>query len=377
MNHPDLIYRIALTYAKGIGPAKARNFIEHFGSAKAVFDGTYADEGHTSSADEKLTESTLHLLEGLDRSALMQRAEKEMEFISKHNIRALCLGEADYPKWLAEGTDAPAVIFVLGNMQFNRGHMVSIVGTRRPTDIGLQNCSQLVTDLAQMVPDCTIVSGLAYGIDVMAHRTAIEAGLPTIGVLGHGLDRIYPAANRQVAVKMTERGGLLTEYTSQTAIEPGNFLQRNRIIAGLSEVTVVVESRERGGSLSTAATAFSYYRDVKAFPGRVADTNAKGCNTLIKRGRAALIESAADLVEQMGWKTAAPVAQPELVLITDPQELAVVNAFHAAGTDVMHINDLANAIDKSVSTTSVLMFQMELKNMVRPLAGGNYRLLVG
>ena len=311
-----------------------------------------------------------------DRS-LVEYAEREMEFIESKGIKLICYGDVAYPCRLAECADAPLVLHSLGNADLNARRIVSIVGTRHASEYGKALCENFVADLARFAPGTLIVSGLAYGIDVCAHRAALKAGLPTIGVLAHGLDRIYPGAHRATAKQMLENGGLLTEFMSGMEPFPSNFLQRNRIVAGMADATVVVESASKGGSLVTASLALSYDRDCFAFPGRVNDQYSQGCNELVSRNRAALITSAYDFVEAMNWEAAtakksAEERQTELFPDLSPDETAVMTALRDS-SDGLQVNQMVVQLNMPINKLLPLLFEMEMKGLVKAVAGGCYR----
>ncbi|MBR0038072.1 MAG: DNA-processing protein DprA [Bacteroidales bacterium] len=292
-----LKYTIALMNIRGVGSAVARHLIEAFGSAKAVYE-----------TDSKLLRDLPRvgqtLIEQRSNPANIEKAEREIEFIREHHIKPLIYGQKDYPSRLLDCPDAPTLLFYLGSANLESKHILSIVGTRNCTQYGRDMVNRLVGELKEAVPDLIVVSGLALGIDVTSHKAALEHQVPTIGVIAHGLDRIYPASHRNVASQMIQAGGgLITEYCSGTTPERGNFLARNRIIAGLADCILVAESREVGGSLVTASIALDYGRDVFAFPGRISDDRSKGCNRLIRLNRAGLITNAADLLESMNWES--------------------------------------------------------------------------
>ena len=311
-----------------------------------------------------------------DRS-LVELAEKEMEFVESKGIKLICFGDEAYPCRLAECADAPLVLHSLGNADLNARRIVSIVGTRHASEYGKALCENFVADLARFAPDTLIVSGLAYGIDVCAHRAALKAGLPTIGVLAHGLDRIYPNAHRATAKQMLENGGLLTEFMSGTDSLRPFFVQRNRIVAGMADATVVVESASKGGSLITASLAMGYDRDCFAFPGRVNDQYSQGCNELVSRNRAALITSAYDFVEAMNWEVATAKKSPEerqIELFPDlsPDESAVMTALRE-NSDGLQVNQMVVQLNIPINRLLPLLFEMEMKGLVKAVAGGCYR----
>ena len=311
---------------------------------------------------------------------IVELAEKEMEFIESKGIKLICFGDEAYPCRLAECADAPLVLHSLGNADLNAHRIVSIVGTRHASEYGKALCENFVADLARFAPDTLIVSGLAYGIDICAHRAALKAGLPTIGVLAHGLDRIYPGAHRATAKQMLDNGGLLTEFMSGTESLRPFFVQRNRIVAGMADATVVVESASKGGSLITASLALGYDRDCFAFPGRVNDQYSQGCNELVSRNRAALITSAYDFVEAMNWEVAtvkksAEERQMELFPDLSPDETAVITALRE-NSDGLQVNQMVVQLNIPINKLLPLLFEMEMKGLVKAVAGGCYRVMV-
>lgn len=292
----DRLYEIALSMTPGI----TAEIVSHLSSA-----GISAREFMTMNMPEIskiLGTGIKHKFHNADRESAIIRARKEISFMDKHHITARFILNEDYPVLLREIPDAPVLIYTLGKADLNSQPILSVVGTRRCTQYGMKFCGQFIKDLSEYFPHATIVSGLAHGIDAAAHAGAIENSLPTIAVVAHGLDTIYPAANRDLAKRILERGGaIITEYPSGTRPYRNNFLQRNRIVAGLSEVTIVVESEIKGGAMSTANQAFSYSRDVVAVPGRYTDVTSQGCNTLISRNKASIYTCVADLMLQMRW----------------------------------------------------------------------------
>ena len=350
--------------------ALVRELISMVGSAKELVE-------NAGNICDILPEANPRLAGIIGDSHLVELAEREMEFIEKNGIKLICFGDDAYPCRLAECYDAPLVLHSMGNADLNARHIVSIVGTRHASEYGKDLCANFVTDLAKFAPGTLIVSGLAYGIDVCAHRAAIKAGLPTIGVLAHGLDRIYPGAHRATAKQMLENGGLLTEFMSGTNSLPQFFVQRNRIVAGMADATVVVESASKGGSLITASLAQSYSRDCFAFPGRVNDQYSCGCNELVSRNRAALITSAYDFVEAMNWEVAttkksASDLQTELFPDLSPEETAVMTALRE-NSDGLQVNQMVVQLNMPINKLLPLLFEMEMKGLVKAVAGGCYR----
>ena len=295
--------------------------------------------------------------------------------MEKNHICCLTINDAEYPSRLRECDDAPLVLYTLGTANLNASHVVSIVGTRKATEYGRDLCASFVRDLTAAIPDVLIISGLAYGIDVAAHRASLASGASTVGVLAHGLDRIYPSVHRTVAAQMAKQGGgLVTEYMSVTEPERQNFVQRNRIVAGMADAVVVVESAAKGGSLITAEIAQAYNRDCFAFPGRVGDEYSRGCNNLIRDNRAALITSAADFLKAMNWDSAAvaeKTVQRELFVELTPDEERVLTLLRKHSEDV-HINMLAVETDIPAGRLISILCSLEMKDLVRTLAGARY-----
>lgn len=307
-------------------------------------------------------------------SEAMKIAQTELEFIHKHNITVLTIEDERYPYRLRECADAPLVLYAKGNVNLNEGQFVSVVGTRGASERGKDTTHRFVSDLSRYIPTLTIVSGLAYGIDVAAHRAALEANIPTIIVLGHGLDRIYPPAHRQVAVEALTKGCIVTEYTSGTEPEGFHFVERDRIIAALSDATVVVESKERGGSLITANDALEYNRSVFAFPGRPDDINARGCNQLIRDQKAALIENADDFIYAMSWDVKEVDTQlsfSEIKEDLEPLALSLLQYMREHEEDV-HINQLAMDVEGEYQDIVSQLTYLEVLGYIRAVPGGFY-----
>ncbi len=368
MNHSTLFYQIALTMIKDIGNVTAKNLITYIGSVEGIFKQTKAQL-------EKIPGIGEFKAQQIVSADIRQQTEKEMEFVLKNNITPLFYTDKNYPYRLKECTDAPILLYTKNTSNLNANKIVGIVGTRNVTDYGKEICRELISNLAQRHPGIIIVSGLAYGTDICAHKAALDNSLSTIGILGHGLDRIYPAAHRPVAIKMLEHGGLITEYTSSTNPDRQNFVQRNRIIAGLSDAVVVIESQEKGGSLITAEFANSYNRDVFAFPGKTSDERSRGCNALIKNNKAHLIENAADLEWLMDWQenensqTTAPL--PNLFSSLTDIEQSVFEAIRTI--QPVQINQLSKILEMPISNLATLLIEMEFKNAIKCLPGNLYR----
>lgn len=315
-----------------------------------------------------------------DTAEAEARAESEIEFAARNGISILCMGSEGYPQRLKECADAPLVLFYKGTARLNRMRVINIVGTRHCTAYGQDCIHSFVKDLSAMCPDVLIVSGLAYGVDICAHREALAGGLDTVAVLAHGLDYLYPPRHRDTADLMLTQGGLLTEFFSNTNADKLNFLRRNRIVAGISDATVLIESAARGGGLVTARIANSYSRDVFAFPGRTGDMYSEGCNNLIRDNKAGLICGAADFINAMGWQTDARLEQarrngiertlfPELTA----DEQAVADALQKENDQ--QVNSLTLTSGIPVSRLAATLFTLEMKGMVRCMAGGVYHLI--
>ena len=347
-----------------VGPRTARALIEHFGSAEAVFKESPEILRTIGNVGAYISDS------GYQEQAL-RRAEAELAFIEKNNIKAIKFDSPDYPTRLAQCPDAPQILYQYGNCDLNAQKFVAIIGTRNATKYGRDLTNDLVKTLAASNPGTVIISGLAYGIDIAAHKAALEYGLPTIGIVAHGLDHIYPQVHRQYASQMIQAGGaILTEYLSKTTPDPQNFVQRNRIVAGMCDVTVVVESAIKGGSLITANIANDYNRDVMAFPGRVGDKSSEGCNKLIRQHKAEIITSAEDLINLMGWTAPEKNAiQQTLFNDLNPEQQSVIDLLK---TEPQHINTISTNLDLSIQKTSALLTEMVFDELIDQLPGDVY-----
>ncbi len=374
MNTQEIISSIALTKLKGLSLLNARTLIDTLGSASEVF-------AHRKEIVGLIPDASKRLVAAFDKTdEVLRLAEEEMKSVEQKKLRVLTLNDEDYPQRLRECEDAPLVLYSCGSANLNSQRIVSIVGTRKCSEYGREVCNNFIADLKRYYPDTLIVSGLAYGIDVCAHRAALDNDMSTVGVLAHGLDTIYPSMHRQVAADMVhQQGGLLTEYPLHTQIEKGNFVRRNRIVAGLCDACIVVESSERGGSLITAELAMEYNRDVFAFPGRVYDEYSRGCNHLIRKQRATLLTCAADLLDAMGWKnplaqtSPQKVVQQELFPNLTAEEHVLVNTLK--DVDDKHINQIAIDANIPYSRASMILFDLEMKGIVKALGGARYRLV--
>jgi len=359
----SLVDELALTFIPGVGDITQRNLIRHFGSARAVIDSSAGMLQEVNGIGKKIA---AQILEG--KAKAYERAEEEIAFAKKHQIRILCRDDDDYPYRLKECYDAPAVLYYRGKADLNASRMVSVVGTRHATGYGRGLCERLVEELVAY--GVTVVSGMAYGIDTFAHKSSVQQGLPTIGVMGHGLDQIYPAQNRNLAVTMLQNGGLLSEFPSGTTPERTNFPQRNRIIAGMADVTVVVEAAVRGGALITAEIANNYNRDVCAFPGNVHLPFSSGCNLLIKSHRANLITSAKDLAYLMDWQPWEEATEPvPLALAGNDKLLHDLLVDH----EQLGIDDIAALSGLPQSKLAIHLLELEMKGLVITMPGKVFR----
>lgn len=367
----SLQYNIALTQLKGIGPILAKNLLAQFGSTEAIFSESANALSKTIGIGSLLAKEIIS-----SRQQALEIAKKELDFIQKNNITPLFFTDKSYPFRLKECIDAPMILFTKGNADFNSGKFVAVVGTRKITPYGQRLCEKFVEDLSKNHPDITLVSGLAYGVDVCAHKKSLETKTPTIGVVAHGLDRIYPPSHHNIAKKMIENGAIVSEYLSKTKPEATNFVQRNRIIAGMCDAILIVESPKKGGALITAEFANNYNRDVFAFPGRVGDTHSEGCNRLIIKNKAALIQSAADVENFMGWEEnrEKTIVQPKFCfdnLSVDEQKVITL----LTKEKELHINTIAIKSSIAISAVSSLLIEMEFKGLIRCLPGNKYQLL--
>lgn len=362
---------IALTMAHRMGYAAQHQLLNALGSARAVFE-------HRHDVADVLPDATPALRTNIaEMERHLSAAEQEIEWASQKGVQCIACNDPRYPVRLRSCADAPLVLYFFGKGELNRLHMVSMVGTRQCTEYGKELCRRFTSELAELVPGTLVVSGLAYGVDIHSHRAAMAAGLPTVAVLAHGLEQVYPRLHQQTALEMTEEGGLLTEYVHGSVIDKGNFVARNRIVAGMTEATVVVESAAKGGSLITARLANEYGRSVCAFPGRVSDASSEGCHLLIRKGEAHLITSASDFVQQMGWQAEATLrkqpVQRQLFLQLTPEEQRIADAL--AASDGRTLGELVALTSLPASQLASLLMQMEMKGVLKMMVGGMYRLL--
>jgi DNA processing protein len=364
MTQNDLFYLLALQQVEGIGTITAKKLLQHFGSPEAIFQAKKTELAKIDGIG-KSTISNLHKKNGFDQ------AESEILFLEKEDINVFSFQCNEYPDRLKNCHDAPLLLFQSGNVNWNNSKIISIVGTRQITTYGTDFTKKLLEEIAPLNP--IIVSGFAYGVDIVAHQAAMEHNLQTIGVLAHGLNQIYPKNHKKYMAKMQENGGFLTEFWTYSKPDRENFVKRNRIVAGISEATIVVESAERGGSLITAEIANDYNREVFAVPGRATDKYSQGCNNLIKTQRAQMITSAADLIYLLNWdiknKTTVEnkAIQKQLFVTLSEDEQKIYNYLQTKGKELMDI--IALDCDLPIFKISSILLNMELKGVVRPLPG--------
>ncbi|WP_430813244.1 DNA-processing protein DprA [Carboxylicivirga sp. RSCT41] len=364
-----LKYQIAISLIKGIGPKLARNLVAYVGDEQAVFSQSTRSLSVIPGIGGALA-STIKSADVLDR------AERELEFIQKHNIKAVYFTDDQYPRRLSHCEDAPIVLYTKGQFNLDVTKVLAVVGTRKASDDACINCEKLIEDIAQRHPGTVIISGLAYGIDVCAHSAALKYGLPTYGVLAHGLDRIYPSLHPNVAKEMTVNGGVISEFPSGTKPDKPYFVKRNRIVAGLADALVMVESGIKGGAIITSRIAESYNRDVMAFPGRVGEELSQGGNYLIKKNIAALIENIEDLEYALGWESNAG----EVVV-----QSSLFQSFNSAEEEVLYnilvenreltANELCVKSALPVSKVSATMLSLEFAGLVKCLPGNAFKLI--
>ncbi len=365
----DIRHKVALSFINGFGSIGLKKIISYTGGVEGFF------------AEKK---RNLLKIPGIGtvgankikRSDALLLAEEELKFMEDNHIRVVCYLDEEYPKHLRNCVDSPCILYYKGNGSLNNLRNISVVGTRNATDYGIDRCNQLIADLSTKKIQPVITSGLAYGIDICAHKAAMRNGLPTIAVVGHGFHLMYPSQHQKYADKILENGLLITEFTSKNKFIPKNFVRRNRIIAGISDATIVVESARKGGSLVTADIANSYNKDVFAFPGRAGDRYSEGCNYLIKSNKAFLIENATDLSYLLGWddKRETPKeVQTQLFVELSPEEQQVADVLKNNGK--ISIDLICMRANLSMSKVSILLLQMEFKGIVKSFPGKIYALI--
>ncbi|WP_395065568.1 DNA-processing protein DprA [Flavobacterium sp.] len=364
MNDTELLHVLALLKIEGVGDIVAKKLINHCGSAQNIFK-TKASQLESIDGIGRV------LIKNLKDKSAFKLAEVELQYIKENKISILYYQDEKYPVRLKHCIDGPVLLFTSGAIDFNNRKIISIVGTREITAYGIDFCKKLIEDLAPLNP--IIVSGFAYGVDIFAHKIAMDNNLQTIGVVAHGLNQVYPKVHKKYVAKMEENGGFMTEFWSNSNPEKENFVKRNRIVAGMSEATIVIESAEKGGSLITANLANDYNRDVFAVPGRTSDKFSQGCNNLIKTQRAHLLTSAADIVYILNWELdendskSNKTIQKQLFVSLDADEQKIYD--YLIGIGKKELDLIALACDFPVYRISSLLINMELKGVVRPLPG--------
>lgn len=365
MDEALLKAHLSLTRIPNIGESHIQVLLQHFSNPHAVFQAKRKSLEAIPGIGQVRAQEILQFKQH-------QHVEKEMQFIAKNKIQVLIKGEANYPKRLLNCSDSPHVLFYKGNTSLDAKRIVAVIGTRSPTDYGKEIVLELIRTLADY--DVLVLSGLAYGVDSLTHRASVHAKIPTVGVLGHGLDKIYPFVNRELAAEMLQHGGLLTEFMSGTQPDRQNFPKRNRIVAGLADVVVVVESGIKGGSLITADIANSYHKDVLAFPGRCKDTQSEGCNWLIQSNRANLICSGSDVIRFMNWddhgrtknahqlRLFEELSEAERHIVEIVQENPMITMDGFAGRTTLRPSHLPG-----------ILLGLEIKGIVRVLPGNRYQ----
>ena len=362
----DWLHKIAITLIPKVGPITAKNLISYCGSIEAVFEARKRELLKVPGIGEGIAAAIL-------KKDYFEAAERELEFIEQQDIQPLFYLDDAYPNRLKSLENAPLLLYYKGSADLNHPRIVSVVGTRKPSTLGVANCEQLISELKNY--GILVVSGLAYGIDVTAHKKCLEENIETVGVLGHGLKKIYPAQHRQVAYKMLDNGGLLTEFTSDTHPDREHFPMRNRIVAGMCDAVVVVETAQKGGSMITAFCANGYNKDVFAFPGRTNDAHLQGCNHLIKTHKAALIESAKDIGYIMRWEELDERKEVQLNLFHDltVEEQSIVGILKEKNE--LGIDQLVYETQINNSQLASLLLSLEFKGLLKTMPGKRYLLV--
>lgn len=360
MSDQELFYLLALLKVDGVGDVIAKKLLTNLGNAEAVFKAKTIQIGAIDGIGAVL-------LKNLNDKSVFEKADQELEFIRKNDISVSFFQDETYPDRLKHCFDSPVLLFSAGNINLKNKKIISIVGTRQITSYGTEFCRKLIEDLIPLDP--VIISGFAYGVDIVAHQFAMEYNLQTVGVLAHGLNQVYPKTHKKYMAKMEENGGFITEFWSTSNPDKENFVRRNRIVAGISEATIVIESADKGGSLITANLAADYNRDVFAVPGRVTDRYSQGCNDLIKTQKANVLTSAADLVYVLNWdiQKKPKTIQKQLFIDLEPDEEKIYEFLLKNGKELLDI--IALECDFPIFKISGMLLNMELKGIIRPLPG--------
>ncbi|TNE73518.1 MAG: DNA-protecting protein DprA [Bacteroidetes bacterium] len=361
MNYTDLHYQTALSLLFGIGPRRGKDLVEKLPDLERLFFDSPKNLSRSSGYRKELFEQ-------MDRSGALESADSILRFNEKNNIDTRFYTDDLFPHRLNKTPDGPLVLYTLGDCDLNSGRFTAIVGTREPTGYGLDVCRQLVENLSDQ--NIRTVSGLAYGIDTWAHQFSLDNDIPTIAVLGHGLDRIYPHKNRALARKIVSRGGMLmTEFPPGTNPDRENFPKRNRLVAGVSDATIVIESKSSGGSLITARLANDYNRDVFAVPGMISMETSLGCNLLIANDEAHLYENPASFLEKMGWKNTSIKTEVQRTLFPElsSDELRIIQFVRSIRS--AHVDVIAMKLQQPISSVQATLFLLEMKGLIRKLPG--------
>lgn len=367
LHHDQLRYQVALSLLDGVGPITAKSLVAYCGGVQAIFE-----DPDVSKVLKKTPRAGQKVLKAIQDPKLFHRVDKELVFLDKRGIKAVFYLNDDYPLRLKQCEDSPTLFYMDGNAELNNPKVLSVVGTRKATDHGRKVCERIIEELAPHGP--LIVSGLAYGIDICAHRSALKNGLPTVAAVAHGLDRLYPGEHAATAREMVENGGLITDKESSAKFVPGNFPSRNRIIAGLADATLVVESAKGGGSMITADIANSYSREVLAVPGRPYDKYSEGCNNLVKANMAAMVTNGQEIAKHLGWKqeSAQPVDQTRLWAELPVEQQTLVDIIKEKGQ--AEIDQLSIKAGIPTGKAASLLLEMEFSGVVRSLPGKVYTL---
>ncbi len=360
----SMVYNIALTKIPGIGSKRARSLLSYCGSAQAVFEGPAPYIRNVPGFGARLSN------ELKNRAAFLKGAEKELKALQRKGITPIFISDKNYPRRLRHIPDSPIVLYSKGPADLNPSRSIAIIGTRKATDYGRLITDQIIDELAAY--NVTIISGLAYGIDVTAHRRAVDIGLPTIGVMGTGFGQIYPSYHKSIANKMLESGGLLTELPYEKGPDKEHFPMRNRIIAGLSDAVLVVESAAKGGSIITANLALGYDRDVFAIPGRITDPLAAGCNQLIRHHKAFMVRGAEDIVRNMNWDVQKKAKQAKLFESLSTEEKSVVSIMK--GREASYADELSVEAQMTCGEMASQLLVLELKGVVKSVPGNKFML---
>ena len=361
----DLPYQISLTQVNGIGPVQSRILLEQFGTAENIFKASKK----ALSAIDGIGEIKANQIKIFDD---FKTAETEIKFIEKHQIQPLFFTDATYPQKLINCYDAPTLLYYKGNANLNQQKSLSIIGTRTNTEYGKKITEQLVDDLKDQ--SVTIYSGLAFGIDAIAHKTALKNGISTVGVLAHGFNSIYPQQHKSLAKEMIMNGGLLTEFIHHIKADKHNFPRRNRIVAGISDATIVVETDVKGGSMITAELAFNYNKDVFAVPGRITDSKSSGCLRLIHQNKAALVTNAQQIIELLGWTTTTKKKQKQRILFVDLNNEEKIIVELLKQKEQVSIDEIILQSKLSSSSIAAALLNLELQNIINSLPGKMYQL---